>query len=445
MNTRRVLAVHDISCVGRCSLTVALPIISSVGLECSVLPTAVLSTQTGGFTGYTYRDLTEDIVPIEKHWGSLGLGFSAIYTGFLGSFEQIDLMKDLISRFPGATVYVDPVMADTCGFYPLFGPDFPAAMRTLCAMADVIKPNMTELCMMLGVEYRDGPYTREYISDMLERARSIGAKRIIVTGVSYRKGEVGAAYMDYETGETGEVMRQEVPGFYHGTGDVFGSAVVGACESGLTLGEAVKYAVDLTVGSINRTHASGADLKYGVDFEPGLADYAMAVRSRGGPVLVNVVEDDQIRIVSSLARSIWPKAFHGMEPDEHLEYMINNLQGFDGISDYIRNKGFTYWLLQCDGRSVGYMAYVPEERCLLLSKFYLLEEYRGRGLSGIMMRKAVEAARQMGLPKIRLETNRRNTRVVEIYKHFGFEIVRETDRDIGDGHINHDYDLEKVL
>jgi len=445
MNTRRVLAVHDISCVGRCSLTVALPIISSVGLECSVLPTAVLSTQTGGFTGYTYRDLTEDIVPIEEHWGSLGLGFSAIYTGFLGSFEQIDLMKDLISRFPGATVYVDPVMADTCGFYPLFGPDFPAAMRTLCAMADVIKPNMTELCMMLGVEYRDGPYTREYISDMLERARSIGAKRIIVTGVSYRKGEVGAAYMDYETGEAGEVMRPEVPGFYHGTGDVFGSAVVGACESGLPLGEAVECAVDLTVGSINRTHAAGADLKYGVDFEPGLADYAMAVRSRGPPRLVKVETDDQIRVVESLALAIWPDTFRGMEPDEHIEYFVKTFQSFDAISDYIRNKGFTYWLLQCDGRSVGYVAYAPEGDCLKLSKFYLLKEYRGRGLSHIMMEKTLQAARELGLPKIGLETNRRNTGSIEVYKRYGFDIIRETDRELGEGHIYHDYILEKVL
>ena len=445
MNDKRVLAVHDISCVGRCSLTVALPIISSVGLECSVLPTAVLSTHTGGFTGYTYRDLTEDIEPIEDHWKSLGIGFTAIYTGFLGSFEQIGLVKDMISKFPEATVYVDPAMADSGGLYPVFGPDFPAEMRTLCGMADVIKPNITELCMMLGEEYMDGPYTRDYISDLLEKARGIGAGKIIVTSVSFGPGEMGAVYMDYATGEKGEVMRPEVPGFYHGTGDVFGSALVGASESGLPLGKAVECAVDLVFCSIVRTHAKGADMRYGVDFEKELLRYATAVRAGTGPRLVRVTTDDQIRIVASLARSIWPKAFHGMEPDEHLEYMINNLQSFEGISDYIRNKGFTYWLLQCDGRSVGYMAYVPEEDCLLLSKFYLLEEYRGRGLSGMMMRKAEEATREMGLPKIRLETNRRNTRIVEIYKHFGFEIVRETDRDIGGGHINHDYDLEKVL
>lgn len=163
MKQKRVLAVHDISCVGRCSLTVALPIVSASGMECSVLPTAVLSTHTGGFEGYTYRDLTEDFVPIGEHWSSLGIGFTAFYSGFLGSFEQIDLVKSLISRSEGMTVYVDPVMADKGVLYPVFDEGFPAGMRTLCEMADVIIPNMSELCLMLGLEYRDGPHTCESI------------------------------------------------------------------------------------------------------------------------------------------------------------------------------------------------------------------------------------------------------------------------------------------
>lgn len=445
MNARRVLAVHDISCVGRCSLTVALPIISSVGLECSVLPTAVLSTHTGGFTGFTYRDLTDDIVPIKEHWRALGMRFGAIYTGFLGSFEQIDLVKGLIADFPEATVYVDPVMADKGKLYSVFGPDFPAGMRTLCEKADVIKPNITELSMMLGVEYREGPYTREYVSDMLERARAFGARKIVLTGISFRQGEIGSVYMDYGTGETGEVMRPEIPGYYHGTGDVFGSALVGACESGLSLGDAVECAVDLTVGSITRTHGSGEDVRYGVDFEPGLADYALAVRSRKGPLLVRVETDDQIRVVESLAMAIWPDNFRGMEPDDHIEYFMKNFQSFDAISDYIRNKGFTYWLLQCGGRSVGYLAYGPEEGWLKLSKFYLLKEYRGRGLSKIMMERVLQAAKELGLTRVRLETNRGNTGPIEIYKAYGFAIVREIDRDLGGGHVYHDYIMEKVL
>ena len=190
MHQERILAIHDISCVGRCSLTVALPIISSVGIECSGLPTAVLSTHTGGFTGYTYRDLTEDMVPVDEHWQTLGIRFDAFYTGFLGSFEQIDIVKKLFRDLShdGTTIYVDPVMADGGKLYPVFGPDFPAGMRGLCEMADVIMPNLTELSFMLGLEYKDGPYTREYIDGVLEQAKALGVKQIVLTGISFEEG-----------------------------------------------------------------------------------------------------------------------------------------------------------------------------------------------------------------------------------------------------------------
>ncbi|MBQ8644724.1 MAG: pyridoxamine kinase [Candidatus Methanomethylophilaceae archaeon] len=282
MNQERILAVHDISCVGRCSLTVALPIVSSVGIECSVLPTAVLSTHTGGFTGFTYRDLTEDIVPIEEHWKTLDLKFDAFYTGFLGSFEQIDLVMKLVDELSheGTTVYVDPVMGDKGNLYSVFGPDFPAGMRRLCEKADVIIPNLTELSFMMGREYVEGPYTREYIDSVLEDAREFGVDRIIITGISFEEGMVGAVFLDYNTGEKGEVMRPEIPGYYHGTGDVFGSALVGACESGLSLSDAVEVAVDFTVGSITRTREAGTDIRYGVNFEGGLFDYISDVRAR---------------------------------------------------------------------------------------------------------------------------------------------------------------------
>ena len=143
---KRVAAIHDISCLGRCSLTVALPIISAAGIECSVLPTAVLSTHTGGFTGFTYRDLTDDILPIADHWRELGIGFDALYTGFLGSFGQIAIVSELFERFKTDEniVLVDPVMADNGELYKIFPPDFPSGMRKLCEQATVIIPNITE-------------------------------------------------------------------------------------------------------------------------------------------------------------------------------------------------------------------------------------------------------------------------------------------------------------
>lgn len=151
MEQKRVLAIHDVSCVGKCSLTVALPIISATGVECSALPTAVLSTHTGGFTGYTYRDLTVDIMPIMNHWKSLNVRFDGIYTGFLGSFEQIDLVSDIFDQLgEHALICVDPVMADNGQLYKVFPPTFPAGMRKLCAKADVILPNITEATLLLG-------------------------------------------------------------------------------------------------------------------------------------------------------------------------------------------------------------------------------------------------------------------------------------------------------
>ena len=143
---KRIAAIHDISCVGRCSLTVALPILSAAGYETSVLPTAVLSTHTGGFTGFTYRDLTEDISPIAAHWQSLGLHFDALYSGFLGSYAQIGLISGLIDTFKKSDtlVMVDPVMADDGKYYSVYSPDMAAGMKKLCAKADIITPNLTE-------------------------------------------------------------------------------------------------------------------------------------------------------------------------------------------------------------------------------------------------------------------------------------------------------------
>ena len=321
MHQERILAIHDISCVGRCSLTVALTIISSVGIGCSGLPTAVLSTHTGGFTGFTYRDLTEDMVPIDDHWQTLDIKFDAFYTGFLGSFEQIDIVKKLFRDLSheGTTIYVDPVMADAGKLYSVFGPDFPAGMRQLCEMADVIMPNLTELSFMLGIEYREGPYTRDYIASVLEQARAFGVKQIVLTGISYEKGKVGAVYMDYGTGETGEVMRSEIPGYYHGTGDVFSSAFVGTKESGLTLGDAVRAAVNFTVGSIMRTYDAKVDIRYGVNFEAGLRDYIAEVDAgRRGPSLVPATTDSDFRTVAEVATTVWREAFKGIVPDDQV-------------------------------------------------------------------------------------------------------------------------------
>ena len=445
MHQERILAVHDVSCVGRCSLTVALPIISSVGIECSVLPTAVLSTHTGGFTGFTYRDLTEDIVPIQEHWRSLGLRFGAVYTGFLGSFEQIDLVCSLIDSVSddGTTVYVDPVMADKGKLYSVFGPDFPKGMRGLCEKADVIMPNLTELTLMLGEDYSDGPYTHEYIDGIIERSRVFGVRKIIITGVSFCDGSVGAVYMDYETGDKGEVMRPEIPGYYHGTGDVFGSALVGACESGLPLGKAVEAAVDLTVGSIIRTHDAGTDVRYGVNFEAGLYDYVTTVRNANrGFELVPATTDEQLRIITSIGHTVWNEAYHGLVSQDQIDYMLNKFQSFEAMKEQIAHKGYTYLCMTVDGKIVGYAGYAPDDRGLYLSKMYILKEHRGKGYAMKTFAHLRDVARSLGLRCVHLTVKRNNESSFNIYKHAGFEVVDSVDNPIGDGFVMYDYIME---
>lgn len=271
MPQKRVLAIHDISCFGRCSLTVALPILSAAGIECTSLPTAVLSTHTGGFEGFTYRDLTADILPISDHWKTLDIKFDAIYTGFLGSFEQIDIMKEMFERHgKDALKVVDPVMADNGQLYAIFPENFPQGMASLCEKADVLMPNITEATLMLGEPYVEGPYTHEYIEDLLRKLANMGPRKIILTGVFYEEGQLGAATYDAETLEMSYSSAPTIPGYFHGTGDVFGSAIVASLVSGASLERAARIAVDFTVEAINRTVADKTDIRFGVNFEQSL-------------------------------------------------------------------------------------------------------------------------------------------------------------------------------
>jgi pyridoxine kinase len=272
---KNALAVHDISCVGRCSLTVALPILSAAGIETSVLPTAVLSTHTGGFTGYTYRDLTEDVLPISDHWATMDLKFDAIYSGYLGSIEQVDLVLKLIERHAaeGCIALVDPVMADNGKLYAGFAESFPAEMKRLCAASDIMCPNITEACLMLGEEYKDGPYTKEYIEGLVHRLSDIGGNRVVLTGVCFDDKLLGAAAYDPKDGKIDYAFAEWIPGYLHGTGDVFGSALLGALLRGKTLSEASEIAVKYTRETIAVTFASETELRMGPCFELTLPYY----------------------------------------------------------------------------------------------------------------------------------------------------------------------------
>ena len=267
MGQKRVLAIHDISCFGRCSLTVALPIISAVGAECTVIPTAVLSTHTGGFTGFTYRDLTEDIVPIVDHWKTLDLKFDAIYTGFLGSFEQIAIVADTFDRLKDNTmIVVDPVMADNGKLYPAFDMDYVKKNAELCAKADIIVPNITEAAFMTGIEYKE-EYDEAYVKEMLQKLNEFGAKVSVLTGVSLSPGKTGVMGYDREADDYFVYQNDRIDAAYHGTGDLFSSSCVGAMMRGKSWQEAMKIAADYTAYTIEVTLKNPEKPWYGVDFE----------------------------------------------------------------------------------------------------------------------------------------------------------------------------------
>ncbi len=272
----KILTVQDISCVGQCSLTVALPIISACGIETCVLPSAVLSTHTAGFSGYTFRDLTADMPAIEAHWKREGITFDAIYTGYLGSTEQIACVASLFDGVlaEGGKKVVDPAMADNGKLYPGFDAAFVEAMKGLCARADYLVPNITEAAFLTGLPYKT-EYDRAYIDALLEALVALGAKSVILTGVSYAPATTGVVV--YENGEYTYYEHEKIAGGCHGTGDVYASAFVGALVRGKSAFDAAKIAADYTVACIRYT-ATLDNHWYGAAFEPVLGELIAALK-----------------------------------------------------------------------------------------------------------------------------------------------------------------------
>lgn len=272
---KRVAAIHDLSGFGKCSLTVALPILSAAGIETSALPTAILSTHTGGISGYTYHDLTEDMRPVMKHWKSLDIKFDAIYTGFLGSFEQLDIVKEFFDAFrqEDNLILVDPVMGDNGKLYTVFTREFAAGMRMLCQKADIIVPNLTEAALLLDEPFHPGPYTHAYIESLLRKLGALGPQKVVLTGVYFKEDELGAATYDRTTDTIDYVFTQKIPGYYHGTGDVFASALLSALLNDFSLIDAAAIAVHFTTDSIRRTYKAKTDYRFGVNFEQSFPDF----------------------------------------------------------------------------------------------------------------------------------------------------------------------------
>lgn len=264
---KRVLTVQDISCVGQCSLTVALPIVSACGIETCVLPSSVLSTHTGGFQGFTFRDLTEDMPKIKDHWVKEAIKFEAVYTGYLGSIKQMDYVEDICKATlkDGGTLFIDPAMADNGKLYYGFDEKFAAAMAKFSGNADYVLPNVTEACFMTGTEYRE-TYDKAYIDELIRKLLALGAKKVVFTGIGYTDKTTGVVVSDGKT--TDYYCHEKLEKGCHGTGDIFASAFVGSIMQGKSDIEAAKKAADYVYECIKYTHEHYPDHWYGACFEP---------------------------------------------------------------------------------------------------------------------------------------------------------------------------------
>lgn len=276
MDYKRILTIQDISCVGQCSLTVALPILSACGLETAILPSAVLSTHSVGFRDFTFRDLTEDIPAIQHHWQQEGIRFQAVYTGYLGSARQIEMVQDICRNLlvPGGKKIVDPAMADRGELYPVFDMDFVQEMKKLVGEGDIVLPNITEASLLIDTEYRE-EYDEEYICGLVAGIHRLGAGTVVLTGVSYDAHSTGVLVS--EQGKQTYYRHELLDRGCHGTGDVYASSFVGAYMHGKTVPEAARIAADYTLACIKNT-LDDPNHWYGVKFEPLLGELIEALK-----------------------------------------------------------------------------------------------------------------------------------------------------------------------
>ena len=267
MSTPRIAAIHDLSCFGRCSLTIALPVLSAMGCQCCPLPTALLSAHTG-FPGNTFLDLTAEMGRIADHWAAMDLQFGAIYSGFLGSADQVDTVARFFDTFKksGTAVIVDPVMGDHGTAYRTCTPELCRGMRVLAENADVITPNLTEAALLLDRPYEEIQRTDAY--EVVRRLSLGGRRSVVLTGYFSEPGQTGALCFDRDSGESKAVQTPREPQDFSGTGDLFASVLAGGVARGVPLFQAAQAAADFVRDCIARTLAEGLTEQDGVDFEP---------------------------------------------------------------------------------------------------------------------------------------------------------------------------------
>ena len=271
---KRAAVIQDISGFGKCSLTMSLPVLSACGVEACPMPTAVLSTHTSEFTNYTYRDLTEDMPSYIKHWASLGIEFSSIYSGYLGSLKQVQIVSDFVDQFrkENTFVLIDPCMGDGGELYSGIPDEMIQAMLGLCHKADLIVPNMTEAELMLGLPHRTGIVEPEYGEMLATFLMLKGIKRVAVTGIPYGNNKVGVWVCDSVAKTCRNIVTNRVDGVFYGTGDLFACSLLAGIENGKTILEAAEIASKITSLAVHKTSEAGIIPKNGLLFEGCIPD-----------------------------------------------------------------------------------------------------------------------------------------------------------------------------
>ena len=267
---KRIASIQDVSCLGRCSQTVALPVVSAMGVECAILPTAVLSAHTS-FPDFVCTDLTDSLLPTARHWKAQGVHFDALYTGYLASDRQVSVVLELLEllREEDTLLFVDPAMADHGRLYSGFGPEFPALMARVVSKARITVPNITEASLMTGMPYRED-YDEGYIRSLLQGVAALGAEKVVLTGVSFTPDSIGFMSYDSVSGTYDSYFNRRDAHAYHGTGDIFSATAVGGIMRGLSLQDAFRLAVDFTLHCIEVTRTDPHASWYGVEFERAL-------------------------------------------------------------------------------------------------------------------------------------------------------------------------------
>lgn len=277
---KKILAIHDIACVGRCSLTVVLPIISAMGFEACPLPTALLSSHFDGFKGVVVQDLTDNLKKFNDSWIENKIKFDSVYTGFLGSNEQVGICIDLIKyhKKQGSYIYVDPVMADDGIKYSMMNDDFVKQMKKMIVYADLITPNYTEACLLLDKEYKVGNDPK-VLKKWLVELSAMGAKRVVITGIEFENKVFNIGYDSVEKvfySSSNKIINDSCSG----TGDVFGSVLIAELLSGVNMGEAIIDAGKFVTNSLEKTIELKAPLREGLCFEQCLVNLKQELNAK---------------------------------------------------------------------------------------------------------------------------------------------------------------------